>query len=324
MRFNLLRIAAACGIILTHAAHAKDTAGPDPAAWPARMITWLVGFPPGGSTDTLTRIAAKELARETGLTVLVENRPGASGVIALQALARSKPSDGYLLTLPGPAVYPTPQPEVGREVTPVILLTQGPMVIAGPAKGALPTLQDVLENARRQPDAWSYGTSGNGTSQHLAGELLNQAAGTRIMHVPYKGGAQAVNDLAGGQIPLAVLGTAALIPQVKAGTIKAYAVTTRHRLDNLPQVPTVGESGFPDYDASQWSCVVASSGITPAQRDRINAALRKVIQTPAFQAAMQNEGMTAGGGSPEELRRFIEADTAKWRAIIDSGVLQAR
>lgn len=290
--------------------------------WPAKQITWVVGFVPGGTADVLTRIAAQELARKTGLNVIVENRPGASGAIALQLIARSKAGDGYLLTVPGPLIYPTPQPEIGRELAPVMLMAQGPMVIVGPASDARDSLQDVLADARRRPEAWSYGSSGNGTSQNLAGELLNQYAGTRIVHVPYKGGGQAVADVAGGQIPLAILGSAPVMPQIKAGTLKAYAVTTPYRLDSLPGVPTVEESGFKGYAASQWFSVAASKAIPGEQLDLINTALRAAVATPEFKAAVDNAGMITGGGSRDELLKFIQADNAKWKALIDSGAVK--
>ncbi|MNQ33101.1 Tripartite tricarboxylate transporter family receptor [compost metagenome] len=291
-------------------------------AWPAKQINWIVGFVPGGSADVLTRVAAQDLAQRTGLNVVVENKPGASGAIALQMVARSKASDGYLITVPGPLIYPTPQPAIGKELAPVMLMAQGPMVIVGPAKQALPMLADVLADARKHPDTWSYGSSGNGTSQHLAGELLNQVAGTRIVHVPYKGGGQAVSDVAGGQIPLAILGSSPVLPQIKAGALKAYAVTTKKRLDALPDVPTVAESGFPDYDASQWFSVAASPGIDAAVLDQLNAALQKTVQSPAFQAAVDNAGMIAAGGSRSDLQRFIADDSAKWQKLLDSGAIK--
>jgi len=311
-----------CALLLGAALSATASAADAKLEWPGKQITWVVGFVPGGTADVLTRIAAQELARRSGLNVIVENRPGAAGAIALQLVARSKASDGYLLTVPGPLIYPTPQPEIGRELAPVILMAQGPMVIVGPAKDARASLQDVLADARQRPEAWSYGSSGNGTSQNLAGELLNQYADTRIVHVPYKGGGQAVADVAGGQIPLAILGSAPVMPQIKAGTLKAYAVTTPYRLDSLPDVPTVEESGFKGYAATQWFSVAASKDILVAQLDQVNAALRAAVATPEFKAALENAGMIAGGGSREELQSFIQADSAKWQKLIDSGAVK--
>lgn len=290
--------------------------------WPAKQITWVVGFVPGGTADVLTRVAARDLTSRTGLNVVVENKPGASGAIALQQVARSKARDGYLITVPGPLIYPTPQPAIGKELAPVMLMAQGPMVIVGPSQRALPTLADVLAHARQRPERWSYGSSGNGTSQHLAGELLNQYAGTHIVHVPYKGGGQAVSDVAGGQIPLAILGSAPVLPQIKAGALKAYAVTTSVRLEALPDVPTVAEAGFPGYDASQWFSVAASPSVDAVVLDQLNAALQQTVRSPAFQAAVNNAGMVASGGSRDDLQQFIADDTAKWQKLLDSGAIR--
>ena len=307
----------ACAVALSGAASAQAT-----LPWPGKQINWIVGFVPGGTADVLTRVAAQDLAQRTGLTVVVENKPGASGAIALQMVARSKPGDGYLITVPGPLIYPTPQPAIGKELAPVMLMAQGPMVVVGPAQHALPGLADVLADARRHPENWSYGSSGNGTSQHLAGELLNQTAGTHIVHVPYKGGGQAVSDVAGGQIPLAILGSSPVLPQIKAGTLKAYAVTTRARLDALPGVPTVAESGFAGYEASQWFSVAASPGIDKAVLDQLNAALQQTVQSAAFKSAVENAGMIAAGGSRADLQQFIATDSAKWQKLLDSGAIK--
>ena len=173
----------------------------DPAAWPnAKPITWLVGFPPGGSLDVLTRMAARQLAEKTGQSVVVENRPGASGAIALQAAARAAP-DGYtLITVPGPILSKTNPPEIGRELVGIAMLAQGPMVLVGGAANAPSTVAELIAAMRKDPGAWSYGSSGNGTSQHLAGELFNTMSGTAMRHIPYKGGGQAVTDVVGGQV----------------------------------------------------------------------------------------------------------------------------
>jgi len=289
--------------------------------WPAKQITWIVGFVPGGSADVVTRVAAQDLASRTGLNVVVENKSGASGAIALQHVARSNPNDGYLLTVPGPLIYPTPQPEIGKELAPVMMMAKGPMVVVGPAKTARGSLSEVLQDAREHPEKWSYGSSGNGTSQHLAGELLNLSANTQIVHVPYKGGGQAVADVSGGQIPLAILGSSPVLPHIDSGVLKAYAVTTKERLSALPEVPTIAESGFPGYDASQWFSIAASQSIDPAVLDQLNAALQQTVRSEAFKTAVDNAGMVVGGGSRDDLQVFIADDTAKWQTLLDSGVL---
>lgn len=284
--------------------------------WPSNRIDWIVGFAPGGTSDVLTRIAAKELSKRTGKAVIVENKTGASGAIALQYVAHAAPSAGLLLTVPGPLIYPTAEPELGKDLQPVALLADGPMVIVGPAKSAKPSLKAIVEDARAHPNAWSFASSGIGTSQHLAGELLNQMAGTHIVHVPYKGGGQAVTDVIGGQIPLAILGPTPVMPGIRSHLLKAYAVTTTYRLPSLPDVPTMEQAGFPGYDASQWMSVAATPGIPAKDLDELNRILQDIIKTPAFQAALENAGMIARPGSRQALIEFVAKDNAKWQTLI--------
>jgi tripartite-type tricarboxylate transporter receptor subunit TctC len=284
--------------------------------WPSDRIDWIVGFAPGGTSDVLTRIAAKELSQRTGKSVIVENKTGASGAIALQYVAHSAPSAGLLLTVPGPLIYPTAEPELGKDLQPVILLADGPMVIVGPTSSAKPSIQAVVDDARAHPDAWSFASSGIGTSQHLAGELLNQMAGTHIVHVPYKGGGQAVTDVIGGQIPLAILGPTPVMAGIRSHLLKAYAVTTTYRLPSLPDVPTMQEAGFPGYNASQWMSVAATPGIPAKDLDELNRILQDIVKTPEFQAALENAGMIARPGSRQALLDFVTQDSAKWKTLI--------
>ncbi|MGN6580316.1 MAG: Bug family tripartite tricarboxylate transporter substrate binding protein [Bordetella sp.] len=284
--------------------------------WPSDRIDWIVGFAPGGTSDVLTRIAAKELSRRTGKAVIVENKTGASGAIALQYVAHAAPSAGLLLTVPGPLIYPAPEPELGKDLQPVALLADGPMVIVGPASSAKPSIQAIVDDARAHPGAWSFASSGIGTSQHLAGELLNQMAGTHIVHVPYKGGGQAVTDVIGGQIPLAILGPTPVMAGIRSHRLKAYAVTTTYRLPSLPDVPTMQQAGFPGYDASQWMSVAATPGIPAKDLDELNGLLQDIIKTPEFQAALENAGMIAQPGNRQALLDFVTQDSAKWKTLI--------
>lgn len=305
-------VAAAAALCLPAAVLAAGDAG----AWPnAKPITWIVGFPPGGTVDVLTRVAARKLAEKTGQSVVVENRPGASGAIALQAAAKAAP-DGYtLITVPGPVLYTTQPPEVGKELTAVATLAQGPMVLVSGMPNAPAQLSDLIQAMKKNPTAWSYATSGNGTSQHLAGELFNVSAGTAMTHVPYKGGGQAVVDVVGAQIPLGMLGVTPVLQQIKSGKLKAYAVTTRYRIESLPDVPTMKEAGLKDYDAAQWYVVAAPKGMPAAQVQQLNTWVNEIAASAELQPALVASGSIAGRGSAKEAQQFIEADTRKWKEL---------
>ncbi|WP_275936445.1 tripartite tricarboxylate transporter substrate binding protein [Pseudacidovorax intermedius] len=196
-RRHLLRLSALALSTLALGAHAE-------APWPeAKPITWIVGFVPGGSVDVLTRAFAKAVSDQIGQSIVVDNVPGASGALALKQAARAKP-DGYtLVTVPGPVLFGQAQPEVGRELQAVGLLSQGPIVLVGGAALAPTDLSSLIAAMKKNPQQWDYASSGIGTGQHLAGELFNQMAGTQMLHVPYKGGGQAVVDVVGGQVKLA-------------------------------------------------------------------------------------------------------------------------
>lgn len=294
----------------------------EPAAWPhAKPITWIVGFAPGGTVDVLTRLAAKKLSEKTGQSVVVENRAGASGAIALQAAAKAA-ADGYtLITVPGPVLYATAQPEVGRELMAIATMAQGPMVLVSGLANAPAQMPDLIQAIKKNPSAWSYASSGNGTSQHLAGELLNVTAGITMTHVPYKGGGQAVIDVVGGQVPLGLLGVTPVLQQIKSGKLKAYAVTTSYRIESLPDVPTMKEIGLRDYDAAQWYVIATPKGTPAAQVQQLNTWLNEITASEDLKPALLASGSIAGKGSAKETQQFIESDTRKWRELAKSSKL---
>ncbi len=286
--------------------------------WPAaKPITWIVGFAAGGTTDVLTRAVARLLSEKTGQPVVVENKPGASGALALQYMTKATP-DGYtLITVPGPVLFPQQVPEVGRELQAVALLAQGPMVLVAPTSNAQPPdLQALMAAVRKNPQAWSYATSGTGTSQHLAGELLNQMAETKIVHIPYKGGGQAIADVVGGQVPLALLGAAPVLPHLRSGKLKAYGVTSSFRLDSLAQVPTFAEAGFKGYDATQWFVVAVPRGTPPDITQQLNQSLVASMASPALKDVLYAAGSVPVAGSAQDATQFIARDNAKWRALV--------
>lgn len=288
----------------------------DDANWPQRPVRWIVGFAPGGTADILTRIAAEQLAQRLGKSVVVENRSGASGALALNLVANSQPDNTLLITVPGPIIFPRDEPGIGKELDPVIMLAEGPMIIVGPATNPQHSLAEVITDAKQNPRKWNYATSGTGTSQHLAGEMINQLAGTQMVQVPYKGGGQAVSDVVGAQVPLAILGPTPLLPHIASGALQAYAVTTTYRLPSLESVPTVAEAGIEGYDASQWFALATTKGVSPRRIERLNGLLADIVKTQKFREAVTAAGMKIAPGSPEDLLSFVQADRAKWANLV--------
>ncbi len=295
---------------------AAPAAAQDDTAWPAKSITWLVGFSAGGSVDVLSRLVADRLEKNLGQSVLVDNRPGARGAIALRAAADAE-ADGYtVITVPGPILSTQPLPEIGQELEALAMLGQGPMAIVGPAESAVADMSAVIEDARENPMAWSYASSGVGTSQHLAGELLGQMTGAQFNHIPYKGGGQAVADVAGGHVELAILGVPPVLPHVTSGRLKAYAVTTPFRTNALPDVPTLAETGVDDFAASQWFVMAAPAGVPARHAERLNRAVNDILADPEIQQAFENLGVVADPMSPTEATEFVVSDLQRWRDLI--------
>lgn len=284
---------------------------------PRRAITWLVGQPPGGSTDVLTRLVAREVEQTLGQPVVVENRAGAAGAIALQAVARAAPDGLTLVTVPGPILYGAPAPQIGKELTGIAMLASGRMVLVGTAARPMPpTLEALLAAARKDPQAFSFATSGTGTGQHLGGELMNQIAQTQIVHVPYKGGSQAVVDVVGGEVPLAMLGITPVLPHIKAGRLRAYGVSTAARSPALPDVPTLHEAGLPGFDAAQWFVAAAPAGLPADRAKALNAAIAQALRKPEVQAGLANVGLEPGAAaSPAESTAFVTGEVRRWREL---------
>ncbi len=288
----------------------------DTAAWPnAKPITWIVGYVPGGSVDVITRSVAKAVSDRIGQTIVIDNRAGASGALALQYAARAA-NDGYwLITVPGPVLHAQKQPTLGHELSAVSLLSQGPNVLVGATADARSNLQDLIAAMKKNPEQWSYASSGTGTGQHLAGELFNTMAGTKMLHVPYKGGGQAVTDVTGGQVALGMLGVTPVLPQIKAGKLKAYAVTTPFRLASLPDVPTMSEAGLKGFEATQFFIAAVPARTDPAIVSKLNKAIAEAMKTPDVQAALEAAGQVSSNLTPAETEDFARKSIAKFESV---------
>lgn len=284
--------------------------------WPkAKPIQWLIGFAPGGAADTITRAVADRVSKKIGQTIVIENRTGGVGTIALNAMMSAQP-DGYtLITIPGPILYGRPTPAVGTDLDSVALLGKGPMLLAGPANPDIPDLKAFIARAKADPGKFNFGSAGNGSSQHIAGELFNEKAGTKIAHVPYRGGAQVTNDVLSGTLQLAVSGVGPLVPHIKSGKLRGYAVTTAKRFPAIPDVPTLAELGYDGVDLSQWFGVATVKGTPPTIVKRLNEDINAALASPEIQKLMLSQGLVSEALPPDAFAKVYAADNALYRSL---------
>lgn len=298
-------------------------AQPARAEFPDRPLRIVVPFTPGGGTDIVARQLAKGLTDELGQSVIVENRPGGSTIIGTENVAKSPP-DGYTMLMAtfahavNPAIHKKLPYDTERAFAPVALIGKSPnvLVVSPNSKFKFKTVQDILTYARANPGKLTFGSYGNGTSAHLAGELFKSLAKVDILHVPYKGSGPGINDLIGGQIDMIFSTSASVSGQVKNDQLRALAVTTQDRSPSYPGVPTVAEAGVPGYYVDSWYGVFVAQGTPGAVIDRLNAAIKNVSTKPDFQAALELEGLVASVGTPAALGEYVKQEEARWSKIV--------
>jgi tripartite-type tricarboxylate transporter receptor subunit TctC len=285
--------------------------------FPSKPIRIIVPFPPGGSTDIIGRRIAEKFQASMGQPVLVENKPGAGGAVGSEQVAKAA-ADGYTLGIGvtgSHAVSYSLNPKLpyqAKDFDPISLVVSAPLtIVVNPSVPAKNLKELVALN-----QALNHGTPGNGTSMHLTAEMFNLAARTKFVHVPYKGTAGALNDLMGGQIQMMFGDFLVTLPQVKAGKIRALAVTSLQRHPLLLEVPTVAESGYPGFEALSWQGLFAPAGTPPAVMARLNAELRKAVTATDMQEYFASQGFFVGGNSPAEFRAFIDKEIPKWAQIV--------
>ena len=317
------RIKAFGAILLTAGVLAAPQAR---AAFPDRPLRIVVPFTPGGGTDTVARQLARELTDELGQSVVVENRPGASTIIGTETVAKSAP-DGYTMLMStfahavNPAIHKKLPYDTDQAFAPVAMIGKSPNVLVVSPKSQFKSVQDILVYAKAHPGKLTFGSYGNGTSAHLAGELFKSLGKVDILHVPYKGAGPGINDLIGGQIDMIFSTSASVSGHIKSGQLRALAVTTKDRSPAYPGVPTVAESGEPEYFVDSWYGVFVPQGTPKAVIDQLNAAIKKVSKQPDFQKALELEGLVATVGTPEALGEFVKQEEVRWGKIVkDAGI----
>src|SRR6266850_6066363 len=297
------------------------------SAFPSKPVHIFVPYAAGGGVDILTRTLGDVVSRHWGQTVVVENRPGAGGVVASQALAAAPP-DGYTLIVvasghaTNPFLYPRIPYDTFNDFTPISLLASSPNILLVRADSPFKTLGDMIAQARAKPGSLSFGHAGTGTSTHLAGELLKNLAHVDLNAIPYKGGAPSINDLMGGQIPMSFNNGPESVGQLQAGTLRALAVTTASRAPFLPDVPSMAEA-VPGYDTGVWWGLLGPAGIPPDLLAKLTRDFVVALNTDPVKERLGKLGASPIGSSPSEFDAKIRADASKWGPIIEAAGMKA-
>jgi len=293
-------------------------------AYPSKPIRLIVPFPPGGGTDILSRLVATKLTEQLKWTVIADNRAGAGGTIGITEAVKAAPT-GYELVMGqkdnlviGPWLYKNLAWDPTRDLVAVAHIAYTPVVIATSANSKFKTLADVVQAARAAPGKVSYGSPGNGTSIHLAGELFEKAANIELSHIPYKGSNPAMMDALAGNVDLLVSSVPSAMAQIKSGKLRPLAVTSAKRSSSMPEVPTVSESGFKDFDVSTWYGLFAPTG-TPAQVvTLLNAEVNKLLASQDMREAIHAQGAEPEAMTPSKFSNVLKTDYAKWKGIVEA------
>ena len=290
------------------------------AAYPDRPIRLVVPFAPGGGTDTIARTLAAAMSTELGKQIIIDNKPGAGTILGTDAVAKSAP-DGYNIVIAtfAHAVNPSLVPKLpyaqDKAFAPITLIGKGPNVLVVRADSPYKTVKDIVDAARAKPGTLTYASQGNGTSAHLAGEMLTNLAGIQMTHVPYRGAGPAITDLMGGQVDM-IFGTAAAVsPFVQSGKLRAIAVTSPQPSPSLKGIPTIAAT-VPGYAVESWYGLYAPAGTPPDVIQKLSAAAKKAARSPEFAKRIEQEGLEVTASDPAELDRYVKAEEVRWRKIV--------
>ncbi len=317
---RLLSIALAASMTLA-ASHAAAQ------SYPSKPIRILVGFSPGGGTDVMARLIGQKLTEAWNAQVVVENRPGAGGVLAADLTAKAAP-DGYTLMIGhvnshgiAPAAMSKMPYDAARDFAPIILIGTTPNLLVANAGTGAKTLDDIVRAARANPGKLTFGSAGNGSSQHLATEMFKLAAKVDVLHIPYKGSGQMIPDLIAGQIGYSFDTMTAITPHVKSGKVTPIATTRLKRSPAYPNLPTVAELGYPGFDVSTWYGLMAPAGTPVEIVTRLNREVERILTLPDVKEKLNSVGAEDGGGSPEQFGKFVRDEIAKYAKIVkEAGV----
>ncbi len=314
MRPIIRLAAAALALLIPAAAFAQ--------AWPTRPIKILVGFAPGGGTDVVARVIAQKLQESLGQPVIVENKPGATGTIAADAVAKSAP-DGYTLIMGhvnshaiAPNLFKNLPYDAIADFAPVTYVGYVPNILAVHPSVAAKSVPELVALAKAQPGKLTYASSGMGSTQHLAGEMFQLLTATKLVHIPYKGSGQAISDLLAGNVSMNFDTMPPVLPHIQAGKLRALAISTPARIALLPDVPTFGEVGITGFDVTNWYGVMAPAKTPRDIVNRLGAEINKAMQDPGAKEKLVGVGTQLGGGKPEDFEAFLKAEVAKYARLV--------
>ena len=291
-------------------------------AWPSKPIRLVVPFPPGGGTDIIARETSQKVATATKWTFVIDNKPGAGGNLGVDSVAKS-PADGYTIVLGqtsnlaiNPTLYTKLPYDPQKDLAPIVLLANAPLVVVTAANSPYKTLADAVNAAKAKPGQVNFASPGNGTVAHLTSEMFQKAAGIKTQHVPYKGASQALTDVISGNVELYMSSVPTLLGHIKQGKLRALAVTSAKRVDDLPNVPTINESGYKGFDAVTWFGLLAPAGTPKDVVAKLNAEFNKALKLPELSKRLGDEGADPAGGTPEEFAALIKGDIPRWGKIV--------
>ena len=297
-------------------------------SYPNRPVRIILASAPGGSPDTHGRLMASELTKQMGQQVVVENRPGASGLIGYELMAKAAP-DGYtigyatFLVATNPSMFSKLPYDMARDFQPVIHQVSALNVLTVTPALPVKSVQELIDHARSQPGKLSFGSSGNGTSMHLSMELFKQMTGTQLLHVPYKAIQQATTDAIGGQLQVVCDNMGSILPHVRAGRLRGLAVTSSRRSPAIPELPTVAEAGVPGFEIMPWSGYVVPARVPRDIVVRLNAEINKALVSPTITEKFAAMGSMPIGGTPEQFAEHVRKETAKWANVIKTAGIRA-
>jgi tripartite-type tricarboxylate transporter receptor subunit TctC len=313
---------ALAAFFLFFAAPAPVRAAEDPAKYPSRAIRWVVPFPPGGGNDTIARLVGQQMASSLGQQVLIDNRPGAAGALGAQVAAKA-PADGYTIFLAGvgshglnPNLTKKPLYDPVKDFDAISLIASAPLLVVVHPSLPVKSVKDLVALAKAKPGMINYASNGAGGSSHMAAELFDMMAGTRMLHIPYKGLAPALTDLLSGEVQVMFSSAVAMLPQVKAGRLRAIAMTGSRRSAAIPDVPTVAESGLKGYETGSWYGAVAPAGTPRYAIDKLAAEIIRITKSPQITNKLVEEAVIPVGSTPAEFSEYIRSEIARWSKVI--------